>query len=97
MRIAWGYPVGIMCRFGQRLLNRLRNYPLESGSRHKQLALEQAGVLQALMFGSEGGIDGSNLPFSYVSLPLENAGEVADEIHATDSYEVEEKCLRNSG
>ncbi|MGA3110983.1 MAG: coenzyme F420-0:L-glutamate ligase [Candidatus Bathyarchaeia archaeon] len=82
MRIAWGYPVGIMCRFGHRLLNRLRNYPLESGSRHKQLALEQAGVLQALMFGSEGGIDGSNLPFSYVSLPLENAREVADEIHA---------------
>jgi F420-0:gamma-glutamyl ligase-like protein len=71
-----------MCRFGHRLLNRLRNYPLESGSRHKQLALEQAGVLQALMFGSEGGIDGSNLPYSYISLPLENAGVVADEIHS---------------
>ncbi|MGA2680546.1 MAG: coenzyme F420-0:L-glutamate ligase [Candidatus Bathyarchaeia archaeon] len=80
MRIVWGYPVGIMCHFGQRLLGRLRNYPLESGSRHKQLALERAGVLQALMFGSEGGIDGSNLPFSYVSLPLENAFEMATEI-----------------
>ena len=56
--------------FWARLLVRLRNYPLESGSRHKQLALEQAGVLQALMFGSEGGIDGSNLPYAYVSLPL---------------------------
>ena len=61
MRIVWGYPAGIMCGFGPRLLSRLRNYPFESGSRHKQLALEQAGVLQALMFGSEGGIDGSNL------------------------------------
>jgi F420-0:gamma-glutamyl ligase-like protein len=80
MRIIWGYPLGIMCGFGQRLLVRLRNYPLESGSRHKQLALEQAGVLQALMFGSEGGIDGSNLPYSYVSLPLKNAAEVAREI-----------------
>jgi F420-0:gamma-glutamyl ligase-like protein len=80
MRIVWGYPVGIMCHFGQRLLGRLRNYPLESGSRHKQLALEQAGVLQALMFGSEGAIDGSNLPYSYVSLPLENAAEMAAEI-----------------
>jgi F420-0:gamma-glutamyl ligase-like protein len=80
MRVAWGYPLGLMCHFGPRLLFRLRDYPFESGSRHKQLALEQAGVLQALMFGSEGGIDGSNLPYSYVSLPLENAGKVAAEI-----------------
>ena len=80
MRIAWGYALGVMCGFGQRLLVRLRNYSLESGSRHKQLALEQTGFLQALMFGSEGGIDGSNLPYSYVSLPLRNAAEVAREI-----------------
>jgi len=80
MRIAWGYPLGILCRFGQRLLRRLREYPLESGSRHKQVALQHAGLMQALMFGSEGGIDGSNLPYSYVSLPLGNAAEIAQEI-----------------
>ncbi len=80
MRIVWGYPLGILCHFGQRLLCRLRQYPLESGSRHKQVALQYAGFLQALMFGSEGGIDGSNLPYSYVSLPLNNADEVAQEI-----------------
>ena len=80
MRIAWGYPLGILCHFGQRLLRRLREYPLESGSRHKQVALQYAGFSQALMFGSEGGIDGSNLPYSYVSLPLGNAAEIAQEI-----------------
>ncbi len=32
------------------------------------------------MFGSEGGIDGSNLPYSYVSMPLNNAAEIAQEI-----------------
>ncbi len=80
MRIVWGYFLGVLCRFGQRLLRRLREYPLESGSRHKQVALKQAGFLQALMFGSEGGIDGSNLPYSYVSLPLNNAAEIAQEI-----------------
>jgi F420-0:gamma-glutamyl ligase-like protein len=32
------------------------------------------------MFGSEGGIDGSNLPYSYVSLPLNNAYGLATEI-----------------
>jgi len=80
LRIIWGYPLGILSHFGPRLLHRLRAYPLESGSRHKQVAIEQAGPLQALMFGSEGGIDGSNLPYSYVSLPLNNACEVAREI-----------------
>jgi F420-0:gamma-glutamyl ligase-like protein len=80
MRIVWGYPLGTLCGFGQRLLKRLRNYPLESGSRHKQVALQYAGFWQALMFGSEGGIDGSNLPYSYVSLPLNNAEELAQKI-----------------
>jgi F420-0:gamma-glutamyl ligase-like protein len=80
MRIIWGYYLGILCHFGQRLLRRLRKYPLESGSRHKQVALQHAGLSQALMFGSEGGIDGSNLPYSYVSLPLKNPEKLAEEI-----------------
>jgi F420-0:gamma-glutamyl ligase-like protein len=80
MRFMWGYFLGVLCRFGQRLLQRLRAYPVDAGSRHKQLALQQAGLLQALMFGSEGGIDGSNLPYSYVSLPLKNAYALAEKI-----------------
>ena len=80
MRLIWGYPLGMLCGFGQRLLKRLRNYPLESGSRHKQVALQYAGFWQALMFGSEGGIDGSNLAYSYVSLPLSNADELGQSL-----------------
>jgi len=80
MRLVWGYPLGILSHFGQRLLRRLREYPLDSGSRHKQVALQYAGFWQALMFGSEGGIDGSNLPYSYVSLALENSGQIASQI-----------------
>ena len=34
------------------------------------------------MFGSEGGIDASNLPYSYVSLPLRNAPEIARKIRS---------------
>jgi F420-0:gamma-glutamyl ligase-like protein len=33
------------------------------------------------MWGSEGAIDGSNLPYSYVSLPLNNPSQLAEEIH----------------
>jgi len=80
MQIVWGNLLGVMCRLGKRLQRRLRGYPFEAGSRHKQVALQQAGLLQALMWGSEGGIDGSNLPYSYVSLPLSNPYNLANEI-----------------
>ncbi|MFB3889781.1 MAG: coenzyme F420-0:L-glutamate ligase [Candidatus Bathyarchaeia archaeon] len=76
----WGSFLGVLCRLGQRLRRRVREYPADAGSRHKQVALEYGGLLQALMFGSEGGIDGSNLPYSFVSLPLNNAPELAEEI-----------------
>jgi F420-0:gamma-glutamyl ligase-like protein len=80
MRVVWGHFLGHLCHFRKSLLEQLRNYPIEMGSRHKQLALQCSGLLQALMFGSEGGIDGSNLPYSYVSLPLDNADEIAERI-----------------
>ncbi len=80
MRIVWGYLIGPLCHFREGLLRYLREYPLEMGSRHKQVALQQAGLLQALMFGSEGGIDGSNLAYAYVSLPLSNAYELVEKM-----------------
>jgi len=80
MRTGWGYFLGPLCCLRQKLLLQLRNYPMEVGSRHKYVALQHAGLLQALMFGSEGGIDGSNLPYSYVSLPLNGVGAIAEEI-----------------
>jgi F420-0:gamma-glutamyl ligase-like protein len=80
MRIAWGYLLGPLCHLREWLIQRLRAYPLEMGSRHKQVALQHAGLLQALMFGSEGGIDGTNLAYSYVCLPLNNPDEIAQEV-----------------
>jgi F420-0:gamma-glutamyl ligase-like protein len=80
MPLAWPYILGPICHLRQKTIDNLRSYPHEEGSRHKQLALEQGGFLQALMHGSEAGIDGSNLPQSYVSLPLENAQEIAQEL-----------------
>ena len=80
MRVCWGYLFSSMLGFGRRLTRNLREYPLETGSRHKQLVLQKAGLLQALMFGSEGGIDGSNLPYAYVSLPLNNNQEIAAKV-----------------
>jgi len=80
MRIVWPYILGPICHLRQKTIVQLRSYPIEEGSRHKQLALDRGGFLQALMHGSEASIDGSNIPYSYVSLPLENAWEIAREI-----------------
>jgi F420-0:gamma-glutamyl ligase-like protein len=93
MRIVWGYFLGSLCHFRKRLLQRLREYPFEMGSRHKQVALQHAGFLQALMFGSEGGIDGSNLAYSYVSLPLKNANEIALEIRKKIWLKLQKKAF----
>ena len=80
MRKVWPYILGPICHLRQKTIEQLHSYPIEEGSRHKQLALDRGGFLQALMLGSEASIDGSNIPYSYVSLPLENAWEIAREI-----------------
>jgi F420-0:gamma-glutamyl ligase-like protein len=80
MRIVWGYFLGQICRLKQKNIRRLRAYPIKEGSTHKQVALWCAGFLESLLWGSEGGIDASNLPYSYVSLPLKDPQVAADEI-----------------
>jgi F420-0:gamma-glutamyl ligase-like protein len=80
MRFVWPYILGPLCHLRKKTINHVRLYPLEEGSLHKQVVLLHSGFLQALMHGSEGAIDGSNLPYSYVSLPLENAQKIAQEL-----------------
>jgi F420-0:gamma-glutamyl ligase-like protein len=77
MRIAWPHLLAPLCRLKWTTIQFLQSYPAEEGSLHKQVALEHCGFLAALAYGSEGAIDGSNLPHSYVALPLENAQKVA--------------------
>jgi F420-0:gamma-glutamyl ligase-like protein len=70
MRRVWGGPLGRLTRLRQATMDRLRNFPAREGAAHKQVALRCAGFLQALRHYSEGGMDGSNIPYSYVGLPL---------------------------
>ncbi len=80
MRLIWGHVLGLLCHLKKKTIRRFRAYPIPEGSAHKQVALQYAGFLQALMHGSEGAIDGSNLPYSYVSFPLKNVQEIAQQI-----------------
>ena len=72
MRRIWGGPLGKLTKLKRRTLGNLRNFPIPEGVYHKQVAIERAGILQAMRHYSEGGIDASNLPYSYVCLPLAN-------------------------
>jgi len=90
MRSVWPHVLGPLCHLRKRTIQHLRAYPIEEGSFHKQVALEHGGFLQALMQGSEGAIDGSNLPYSYVSLPLKNPQQIAQKIQ----WQVESKLGR---
>ncbi|RLI03024.1 hypothetical protein DRO31_02765 [Candidatus Bathyarchaeota archaeon] len=76
----WGGPLGKTLGLKEQTLQNLRDYPVEEGAAHKQLALQKTGLLQCLRHYSEGGIDASNLPYAFVSLPLENPGEIAQKI-----------------
>ncbi|MFQ5759017.1 MAG: coenzyme F420-0:L-glutamate ligase [Candidatus Bathyarchaeia archaeon] len=91
MRLVWGYVLGPLCHLRKKTIRRFRAYPLREGSAHKQVALQYAGLLQALMHGSEGAIDGSNLPYSYVSFPLKNSQAVALQIHNRIKAELSKK------
>jgi F420-0:gamma-glutamyl ligase-like protein len=80
MRVVWGRILGRICHLNSTNISRLREYPIEKGAIHKQAAMNHAGFFQALRHGSEGGIDASNLPFSLVALPLEDAEKEATKI-----------------
>jgi len=93
MRLVWGYVLGLLCHLRKETIRRFRAYPIREGSAHKQVALQYAGFLQALMHGSEGAIDGSNLPYSYVSFPLKDAQAVAEQIQKRIKAELGKKVI----
>jgi len=89
MRFLWGCFLGKVCHFKAETIMRLRNYPLKEGAAHKQSVLQFAGFMQALKYGSEGGIDTSNVPFSYACLPLNNPKKEA--MHIRRELEVKDR------
>jgi F420-0:gamma-glutamyl ligase-like protein len=79
-RRLWGGPLGRLTRLKDKTMENLRGYPAAEGAAHKQTTIWYAGLAQSLRHYSEGGIDASNLPYSYVCLPLRRPTETAKEI-----------------
>jgi len=80
MRVAWGILLGRLCHMRKVNLDRLRDYPIYEGSRHKQVCLDYVGFYQSLRPFSEGGVDTTNLPYSLASLPIKRPQQLAEEI-----------------
>jgi F420-0:gamma-glutamyl ligase-like protein len=80
IRQLWAGPLGKLTGLKDQTRMNLKSFPVDEGAAHKQTALWHVGLLQSLRHYSEGGIDASNLPYTYVSLPINNPFEVADTI-----------------
>jgi F420-0:gamma-glutamyl ligase-like protein len=91
MRLAWGYCLGPLCHLSNKIVRRLKRYPIPEGEAHKEIALRYAGVGQSLLHYSEGGIDVTNLPYALAALPLCNA----DEIGVTVLQRLREECEKD--
>lgn len=79
-RRLWGGPLGRLTKLRDKTIENLRGYPEAEGAAHKQTTIWYAGLAQSLRHYSEGGIDASNLPYSYVCLPLRRPTQTAEMI-----------------
>ncbi|WP_456482550.1 coenzyme F420-0:L-glutamate ligase [Methanopyrus sp.] len=86
MRVVWGRILGPLLGplmdppMRRETIENLRNYPLKDGSRHKQMILEEFGLLHALEPVSEAGCDVGNVPRYYAAPVPESADRVAREL-----------------
>jgi F420-0:gamma-glutamyl ligase-like protein len=71
IRRIWGRFLSYVCRLKAPTMMRLRYYPIQKGSQHKQTVLMYRGPIHALQYGSEGGIDLNNVPYAFACLPLD--------------------------
>jgi len=76
----WGHIFYRLFRRGEDFLQITGEIPLECLAAHKKLSVKYGGLLHFIKPYSEAGIDTTNLPYYYVSLPLRNADKIAREI-----------------
>jgi F420-0:gamma-glutamyl ligase-like protein len=76
----WGRILYRVFRHGDDFLRLIKEVPLEHLTTHKKLSIKYGGLKHFIKPYSEGGIDATNLPYYYVSLPLRNADKVVREV-----------------
>ncbi len=75
-RVLWGKLLRSL--FSEETQRFLLEAPLDYIASHKKLSLKLGGLKHFIKPLSEAGIDATNLPYMYVSLPIKNAGKEAE-------------------
>jgi len=76
----WGRLLYRFFKHRENFLQIIEEVPLEYLAAHKKLSVKYGGLLSFIKPYSEAGIDTTNLPYYYVSLPLKDADKIAREL-----------------
>lgn len=76
----WGRVLYKLFHHSEEFFELLRETPLDHLASHKKLSVKYGGLIHFIKPYSEAGIDTTNLPYYYVSLPLRNADKIARDL-----------------
>jgi F420-0:gamma-glutamyl ligase-like protein len=77
----WGYILGPILKTRKDRIMNLRKMPKNETIKHKQVVINNVGLIYALKPASEGGVDLTNVPGSYASLLPKNPKNSAERLY----------------
>lgn len=76
----WGRVLHGLFRHSREFIEIIRETPLDYLTSHKKLSIKHGSLIHFMKPYSEAGIDTTNLPYHYVSLPLKKADKIARDL-----------------
>ncbi len=77
----WGYILGPLLKTRKNRIENLKKMPKLETVKHKQVIIDNVGLIYALKPASEGGVDLTNVPGSYASLLPKNPKKSAKKVY----------------
>ncbi|AEH07432.1 coenzyme F420-0:L-glutamate ligase [Methanothermococcus okinawensis] len=80
-KYVWGYVLGPLLKTRKDRIKNLRKMPKKETLRHKQVVIDNVGLIYALKPASEGGVDLTNVPGTYAALLPKNPKKSAERLY----------------
>ncbi len=77
----WGYILGPLLKTREDRVKNLRKMPKKETLKHKQVVIDNVGLIYALKPASEGGVDLTNVPGTYAALLPKNPKKSAERLY----------------
>jgi len=84
----WGYILGPLLKTRPDRIKNLRKMPREETLKHKQVVIDNVGLIYALKPASEGGVDLTNVPGTYATLLPKDPERSAERIYSVIKKEL---------